>query len=304
MNDGDTALNGVELDDAPMSSAAKSLVSDLLALARLRIVAMVLVTMLVAAWATCPGPFPWGQTLYAAVGVGMVVVGAIVFNQRMEWLSDARMERTSNRPIPAGRISLHVATAMGASITVFGVAMLAWSANPVLTGLTVFSWFVYVGMYTPLKPVSAWQTAVGALAGAMPALLGTAVVGGWESPLGWGLFAVIYLWQFPHAMAIAELYREQYARANVRVAPVVDDSGRLVTLLTLFGATALLCLSAVVVLWGNLSMPGAWALMAGAVGYLGGSIWFVCRRSAVSARWLLRGSLLYLPLACAAFLLA
>ncbi|RMG01943.1 MAG: protoheme IX farnesyltransferase [Planctomycetota bacterium] len=303
MNDGNTALNGVELDAAPMTSGAKSLVSDLMALARLRIVAMVLLTMLVAAWASSPGPFLWGQALYAAVGVGMVVVGAIVFNQRMEWLSDARMERTANRPIPSGRISPHAATAMGATITVLGVAMLAWSANPALTGLAVLSWFIYVGMYTPLKPVSVWQTAVGALAGAMPALLGTAVVGGWESPHGWVLFGVIYLWQFPHAMAIAELYREQYAKANVRVAPVVDDSGRLVTWLTLFGATALLGLSAAAARWGEFSTPGGWALILGAVGYLVGSLWFVFRRNAFTARWLLRGSLLYLPLACAAFLL-
>jgi protoheme IX farnesyltransferase len=160
-------------------------------------------------------------------------------------------------------------------------------------------------MYTPLKRRSAWQTPLGAVAGAMPTLMGAAVAGSWPNgvmPLV--LFGVVYFWQFPHAMAVAWLYRDELAAANLKVATVVDPSGRIAAWLSLGGAMALLPLTLVPWLAGAIGWGYAAIGTLLGLGYLGSAALFWLRADDASARALLRASLVYLPAICVALLWA
>lgn len=270
-------------------------VAAYLQLARPRIVALVLLTMAVAALVGAVHPPTTIELLHGLLGVGLVIVGAVTFNQRFEAASDALMKRTSRRPLPSGRLSRAEVTRFGIVSTAVGLLYLIAFTNHVLLLLTLASWIIYVWIYTPLKAFTAWQTPIGAIPGAMPALLGTALSGSMPTATGWALFGVVYFWQFPHAMAIAWLYRQQFSSAGIRVASVVDPSGRLAAALGLIGGLVLMPVSLL-----PLQTPGlgwgyaAWAVMLNVV-YLAASFaWFV-RRDDATARRLLHVSLVYLP---------
>jgi len=167
------------------------------------------------------------------------------------------------------------------------------------------SWVLYVWMYTPLKRRSAWQTPLGAVAGAMPILMGAAVARGWPNGvMPVVLFAVVYFWQFPHTMAVAWLYRDELAAANLKVATVVDPSGRVAGRLSLAGAAALVPLSLLPCLAGSIGWGYAAIATLLSLGYLAPAVWFWLRADDASARALLRASLVYLPAICAALLCA
>jgi protoheme IX farnesyltransferase len=151
--------------------------------------------------------------------------------------------------------------------------------------------------------VTTWQTAIGALAGAMPALLGAAAAGAAASPVGLALFGLVYFWQFPHAMAIAWLYRDQFASAEVKLPTVVDPSGRSAGLLSLMGALVLLPVSLVPALVRPLGVGYPAAALILGLGYLASAASFLARRDDRSARVLLRVSVVYLPLVLLALLL-
>jgi protoheme IX farnesyltransferase len=169
--------------------------------------------------------------------------------------------------------------------------------------LAAVSWVIYVWVYTPAKMLTTWQTAIGAVAGAMPTLLGAAAAGVSSSPVGLALFGVVYFWQFPHAMAIAWLYRYQFASAEVKLPTVVDPSGRSAAILSLMGAVALVPVSLIPALVrpAGLAYPLA-ALLLG-LGYLASAVGFLVRRNDRSARLVLRASIVYLPLVLLALLL-
>jgi heme o synthase len=166
------------------------------------------------------------KLLCALLGIGLVSGGAAAMNQVIEREADGRMQRTRRRPIPGQRMGVAEATAVGMACILGGGAYLAITTN-VLTGiLSVLTAAAYVGVYTPLKMRSPICTTIGALPGAMPPLLGWTAARGrveWEALV---LFAILFLWQFPHFHAIAWLYREDYRRAGIRMLPVVEQDGR------------------------------------------------------------------------------
>jgi protoheme IX farnesyltransferase len=281
-----------------------TLVSSYVQLVRPRIVSMVLFTMAVAAMVSGPQVPAWADLVHGLVGVGLVIVGAIALNQRLEHHSDALMTRTARRPLPSGRLSDGQATGFGLAASLLGAVYLALLANGTVVTMAAASWLIYVWMYTPLKMFSAWQTPVGAVAGAMPALLGAAVAGAAAGTVAWALFGVVYFWQFPHAMAIAWLYRHQCAAAGLRVASVTDPTGRTAGLLALAGALALVPVS--MLPWWTGRTGWGYAVAAAVLGlaYLGQSAVFLRSTDDRTARRLLRVSLLYLPLLLGALLLA
>ena len=185
---------------------------------------MVLLAMTAAAWIVGGKP-PGRAAMLAVPGAAGVIAGAVALNQRLERLSDAKMSRTADRPLPSGRLSSRQATWFGVCTSLGGFAWLGFLSSPLVVAMAAGSWLVYVWVYTPLKSITIWQTPIGAAAGATPILLGAAAVGEPGSPTAWVLFAVAFFWQFPHAMAVAWLYRRQFAEAAVKVAPVVDPSG-------------------------------------------------------------------------------
>ena len=264
---------------------------------------MVLLSMLVAALVS-GGHAPAARIAQALVATGLVIVGAIALNQLIERWTDARMARTAPRPLPSGHLSATEVTVFGLVASAAGLAWLALVGDRWLLAMAAGSWVIYVAIYTPLKPRSAWQTPVGAVAGAMPVLLGAAAAGVPMSLTGLSLFAIVYFWQFPHAMAIAWIYREEFGRAGLRLPTVIDPSGRTASRIAVWGAAALLPISlAPVVLSGLGKGYGIIATLCG-LAYLEAAFQFRSRTGERSARRLLQTSLVYLVALMAAMVWA
>jgi len=270
-------------------------VTEYLRLVRPRIVGMVLLAMGVAAYAAPDDLPPWHAVLHALGGTALVIAGAVALNQRIERRGDASMARTAARPLPAGRLRGGQVTRFGLLLTGVGLGWLALFCEPAVTALAAVSWAVYLLVYTPLKSRSAWQTPVGAAAGAMPVLLGAAAADALWTPTAAALFGVVFFWQLPHSMAIARLYREQFAAAGVKLATTTDPSGAAAGWIAVLGAAALLGVSLVPFVLGR----GGWVFLTVAVvlgaAYLLAAGRFLAARDERSARWLLTASLVYLP---------
>lgn len=232
----------------------------------------------------------------AALWIALLSAGSCVFNQVLEEDVDRSMRRTAGRPLPSGRLRARDAVLFGAALTAAGVLGLALSFNLLSALLGLSSLVAYVLVYTPLKRLTSLNTVVGALPGAMPPLLGFAAVAG--SVHGWGLylFAVLFVWQFPHFLAIAWLHRADYARAGLRMLPALEGARGMAGRQALIYALVLLpvaCLPAVnamagpVYLFGALALSGAYAAVA---------LVFALRETPARARALLVTSLVMLPL--------
>jgi protoheme IX farnesyltransferase len=269
--------------------------ADFVELTKPRIATLVLVTVAVAAFVAAwgpPNPLLLANTL---LGTALVAGSASALNQWLERDSDALMDRTADRPLPAGRLGSAEVLLFGAATIALGLLYLALAVNWTTAALGLLTWFVYVWVYTPLKTRTSANTAVGAVAGALPVLMGWAAVG---APLGlkaFTLFLIVFLWQFPHFMAIAWIYRHQYAAAGLQMLPVVDPSGHRAGMQAVVSALILVPVSLVPAV---LELAGGayfgWTLMLG-LGQLACAVAFLWRLDEISARRLLRASLIYLP---------
>jgi len=277
-------------------------VIEYLRLVRLRIVAMVLFAMAVAAYATAETAPPWQAVVHSLLGTALVIAGAMAINQRLERRGDASMARTASRPLPAGRLRAAEVTRFGLLLTAFGLVCLMLLGNGTVTALAALSWALYVAIYTPLKSRSVWQTPVGAAAGAMPVLLGAATAGGLFTPTAAALFGIVFFWQLPHSMAIARLYRDQFATAGVKLATTIDPTGASAGLIAALGAAALLATSLVPFVIGRAGWLYLAAALALGTAYLFTAGQFRRAPDERSARRLLRMSLVYLPVVLLAML--
>ncbi|HWB00497.1 MAG TPA: heme o synthase [Pirellulales bacterium] len=233
--------------------------------------------------------------LHAMLGTALVAASASAWNQWLERHLDARMPRTAERPLPAGRLSSYETIVFATVTGVCGVAYLAALVNGLTALLGLFSWFLYVCVYTPMKPLTTLNTVVGAVAGGLPILMGWSAAEGRFGMAAIALFLIMFLWQFPHFMAIAWLYRDQYRAAGMKMLPVVDPSGQLTGVQAVCSAMLLVPVS---LLPSITSYAGAAyvvvALLLG-VGQLICAVAFYRRPSEFNARLLLRASLVYLP---------
>src|SRR4029078_4914749 len=187
----------------------------------------VLAVVVLLAWATVATwgqPEPW-LVAQAMVGTLLVAASASAANQWLERRRDARMARTASRPLPAGRLTSREAILFSAVCLVVGAGQLAMNVNLACAGWAILTWAMYVLVYTPLKTVSVANTAVGAVAGALPVLIGWSAVGGALEARALALFLILFLWQFPHFMAIAWLYRREYGQAGYQMLTVVEQTG-------------------------------------------------------------------------------
>jgi len=268
---------------------------DYVELAKPKIVALELVTVAVAAFVAGAGlPDVW-LVSHALLGTLLVGAGASAFNQWLEREIDGRMDRTADRPLPAGRLGAREVLWLGSAATVVGAAHLAFWVGPLTAALGLATWVLYVCVYTPLKLRTHANTMVGAVAGAMPVLMGWSAVGGRLDLSAATLFLIVFLWQFPHFMAIAWIYRRQYAAAGMRMLPVVDPSGLRPGMQAVLAALALVPVSLLPAVAGFAGpIYFFWALALG-VGQLVCAAAFLVRRDDASARILLRASLVYLP---------
>jgi protoheme IX farnesyltransferase len=246
---------------------------------------------------------------HTLAGVGLAAGGTAALNEVMERDLDARMRRTASRPLVTGRMKMGHGAALGLLMVLGGSLYLAWAANGLTAALTFATSAVYLLAYTPMKRVHPVCTFIGAFPGAMPPLLGWAAARGRLDAPAFVLFGIVFFWQFPHFHSIAWLYREDYARAGIRMLPVVDGSGRSTSreILVCLGALLLTTVAAGaagiagrIYLTGALLLGGGffwagWRLAAGAPPASGES-----RRR---ARHLLQASVLYLPLLLALLIL-
>ena len=232
----------------------------------------------------------------AVAGTTLVAGGAAVLNQVYERDTDALMRRTRMRPLPDGRVAAAEATLFGLALSAAGLALLATRANLTAALLALATLVIYLIVYTPMKRWSPLATLVGAVPGALPPLIGWTASHGGISLGGASLFAIVFLWQIPHFMAISWLYRDDYGRAGFPMLPVVEPDGRRTGRQAVMYATALVPISLVPALVGVSGMfYCAIALILG-VAMLWLAIRFAVTRSDQSARQLFLGSITYLPL--------
>ena len=239
--------------------------------------------------------FPWTSLLHTLVGTVLVASGAATLNQLIEVRFDAQMRRTARRPLVSRKIGKSHALCFGISLSVIGAIYLAVTTNALASLLSIFTLLAYLFLYTPLKRKTPLCTLIGALPGAMPPLIGWAAACGRLDGDAWLLFAVVFLWQFPHFMAIAWTYREDYARAGYLVLPAGKSKDRFVAWQTLLPSLALLGVVLVPAIRGESGIVYfAGAVLLGSA-FLCYSARFAFRMSIASARQLLFASILYLP---------
>jgi len=238
----------------------------------------------------------WLTLLHTLIGTALIASGTAALNQWYERDADAKMNRTMARPIPSGRITPPHAFWFGTLLSIAGFVELWLGAN-LLTGLLgVFTLAAYLFVYTPLKQLSPHATTVGAVPGAMPPMIGFAAAAGVLTAPAWVLFAILFLWQFPHFYAIAWMYRDDYARAGIRMLPVVEPDGVSTARRMVLFSLVLLPVSLLpkfTAMAGNVYFFGA-ILMGAAFVYAAARMWF--DHSAAHARQVLLASVIYLPL--------
>ncbi len=238
----------------------------------------------------------WAPFLLTIVGTGLLSAGTAALNQWFERESDLKMRRTAGRPLPGGRMTATSAFLFGSILVVAGFAILALTVNLLASLLGLFTFVSYLFIYTPLKQRSSLATVIGALPGAMPPMIGYAAASGKLTSEAWALFAILFIWQFPHFLAIAWMYREDYSRAGILMLPVVEPDGRSTSRQIVIYASTLIPVSlfpTLLGMTGRIYLVGA-LLLGGWFLYSGVRVAF--DRTTLRARRVLLVSVIYLPL--------
>jgi protoheme IX farnesyltransferase len=267
---------------------------------------LIAVTAAAGFWMATPASiahFPWASFLHTLIGTVLVASGAAALNQLIELRFDAQMRRTARRPLVSRRIKPSHALWFGISLSVIGAIYLAATTNALASLLSILTLLGYLCLYTPLKRKTPLCTLVGAIPGAMPPLIGWAAACGHLDTRAWLLFAIVFLWQFPHFMAIAWMYREDYARAGYFVLPAGKYMDRFVAWQTLLPSLALFAVAFLPAIRGESGIAYLCGALVLGTAFLCYSGRFVFGMSAVAARQLLFASILYLPVLFALFAL-
>lgn len=288
----------VEAVAMPISAARRSsgMLGDYVALTKPRLNFLVVATSAAAYYLGSPSGLDVSLMVQAVAGTALVAGGAAVLNQVYERDTDALMRRTRMRPLPAGRVTPGDARIFGYALSLAGVVLLAARANWLAAALAVATLAVYLVVYTPMKRRTSLSTLIGAVPGALPALIGWAASHG---SVGWGgasLFAIVFVWQIPHFMAIAWLYRDDYGAAGFPMLPVIEPTGVRAGRQAVIYAAALVPISlapALVGISGTVYM--AFALTLG-LALLALAVRFATTRTEATARVLFFGSITYLPI--------
>jgi protoheme IX farnesyltransferase len=268
---------------------------DFLALTKPGVIAMVLVTTGVGFYLGSYDGADYLLLLRTLVGTALAAGGTLALNQFIERDVDAKMERTRLRPLPDGRLQAAEAFVFGLVVTLAGLFYLSLTVSLLSGVVTATISVIYLGLYTPLKRVTPLCSIVGAVSGALPPVTGWVAAHDGFGVGAWVLFAILFLWQLPHSLAIARLYREDYARAGIRLLPIVEPDGKSTGRQVVINCLALLPVGLLPTLLG-LSGPLYFiaALVLG-MAFLAYGISFAVSRTAPAARQLLLASLLYLP---------
>ncbi len=277
------------------TAALRARAHDFLSLTKPR----VLVLVLIATGLGCvmaAASLDVGVLVHALLGTALVAGGTAALNQYTERAHDARMRRTARRPLPAGRLQPQEVLRFGLGLSLAGTVYLAVMLNLLTSLIGLAALLSYLLLYTPLKRRSCFCTLVGACPGAAPVLIGWSAVRGDLTLEAWVLYAILFLWQFPHFLAIGWLYREDYAHAGMRMIPAGDGSGRATFGLIHLTAQALVAVSFLPTMMGMAEMVYLGAALLLGVGLLDVVSRATSDRSEAAARHLLRATIIYLPL--------
>lgn len=281
------------VDAAVAATPARAV--DFVQLTKPRITFLVLVTTAVGYALGVGATFQPAVFFALLVGTALVSGGASALNQWAERDADARMLRTRSRPLPSGRLAPADAFAFGIAISVVGLVLLASAVNALTALLAAASLASYVFVYTPLKRVTPLCTLVGAVPGAIPPMMGFAAAAGSLEREAWALFAVLFLWQLPHFLSIAWIYREDYARGGFPMLPVTDPTGHSTARQSVAYAAALVPVTLLAGAFAGAGQGYLWSAVGLGALFVGCAVVFAVRRSLASARWLFLVSVLYLP---------
>jgi protoheme IX farnesyltransferase len=260
-----------------------------------RLTTLVLLTTLAGFYLGSRSPISWPLMFNTLLGTALLASGAAALNQWLEREHDAKMRRTQDRPLPSGRLTAEAVLMIGGSCGVLGLVYLALTVNLITAFLGAVTIGSYLFVYTPLKRVTTLNTVIGAIPGALPPLMGWTAARGEISREGWALFAILCFWQLPHFLAIAWMYRDQYAKAGFVMLPVVDPTGERTGRQALSHTLGLLPVSLCPFLFkmvGPVYLAGALAL---GLAFLWCAFQFSRQLTLQRARWLFFASIIYLP---------
>ena len=257
---------------------------------------LVVITTVAGFYLGSNGPVDWLLLMHTLCGTLLVAGGTAALNQYVERDMDAVMRRTASRPLPTGLIQPREALIFGFSTIVLGTGWLAIAVNSLSALLALATTVLYLCLYTPLKTRTTFATAVGAIPGALPPLIGWAAAHHSLSLEGWVLFAILFFWQFPHFMAIAWMYREDYARAGIRMLPVVDPTGNATFRQIVCTSTILVWVSALPSLLGMASMRYFIGALVLGMMLLQVGLWANRHRTNLRAKWLMHATVAHIPL--------
>jgi len=278
------------------SAAEKSWAAVFADLVKARLTTLVLLTTLVGFYIGWNGAMNFGLMFNTLAGTALVAAGASALNQWLEREYDAKMRRTQGRPLPSGRMQPATVAIFGGVCSVAGLIYLALGVNLLTSVIGAVTLVSYLFIYTPLKRVTWLNTAIGAVPGALPPLMGWTAARGEVTSEGWALFAILFFWQLPHFFAIAWIYRDEYAKAGFKMLPGIDPDGHRTAQQAVSNTLALLAVSLfpfVFKMAGTVYLAGALVLGAG---FLWGAIQFSRQLTLVRARQLFFASIVYLPL--------
>jgi len=257
---------------------------------------LVVISALVGFYLGARGPLDLTLLTHTMLGTLLVASGTATLNQYLERDDDARMRRTSRRPLPAGRMAPREALAFGLLLSAAGGVYLWLAVNPLASFLALFTLATYLLIYTPLKKKTPWCTFIGAFPGAMPPLIGWAAARGSLSFEAAILYAILFLWQFPHFLAIAWMYREDYARAGLKMLPENDGDGRSAGRQILGYSIALVPVSLLPTLMGQAGFTYLFGALVMGLVFVHTGARLAASKSNILARRLLLASVVYLPL--------
>jgi heme o synthase len=274
----------------------KSRFAVLCELVKIRLTFLVLLTTLVGFYVGTREALDYVLMIHTVLATGLVACGAAALNQLWEREHDAKMKRTENRPLPSGRLQPETVLIFGGACSGVGLVYLALAVNLLTALLGALTLSTYLLVYTPLKRITWLNTAVGAVPGALPPVMGWAAARGEVTADGWSLFAILFFWQIPHFLAIAWIYREEYARAGFAMLPTMDPDGLRTGLQTVSHTLALLLASVCPVAFHLAGVTYfAGALVLGLI-FLAAAWKFSRHLTVQRARQLFFVSILYLPL--------
>jgi heme o synthase len=257
---------------------------------------LVVITTLAGFYLGSTGPLDWMRMLHTVLATTLVAGGTAALNQYVEREMDGVMRRTAARPLPSGVLQPREVLVFGISAVVVGAAWLALAVNGLACLVALATSVLYLGLYTPLKTRTPFSTAVGAIPGALPPLIGWAAARGSLSLGGWVLVAILFFWQFPHFMAIAWIYREDYARAGIRMLPVVDRTGDSTFRQIVCASAVLVWVSALPSVVGMAGMRYFFGALVLGMLLLQVGLWANRSRTNVRAKWLMHATVAHIPL--------